>query len=843
MAVFTDQDGNEFESPTLQNLLAQVRSPNQHQDNIPPMVKVAIMGPPNAGKSTLYNRLLDKTVNKTYRLASQKIRRPTTTKTSGSSSGKKGKGSSQTPKTKEKRGRRLLLKKDGGRFSVHPTLRKQYTAGTAIVSDVPGTTRDRRQGVGRIGGVYFQLMDTAGIDGERLDYFHQVKRETMRPTSSAEQHWFLNKRVDKHKKALDFVSNMTASLPKWIRERAYDSHLHGWDFHRHRNPTNTISTKNNAALTPREILRPMVQQALKAAQEAHLILFLFDARIGVTSDFYDTCQWLRRTSSSPSSSSSSSSANNNNKKSKKQQRHSKGKNKDNSDNDHNNNNNNDDDDKNNMNAKNILYKSPNRRRIVLLANKLEGDAWNYEGSDIMENMYEATRAGFGEPLPISALHGDGMADLAVLIHQVQQDLLREYYSEKKKRTLHHQEPPQLALPPDDTNDDETAKTKTRTKKGKGDRDSFHAEFGLDDDDDDEEEEGGEYDPHKWSWPFVEEELLQGPTLEQLMNRHGNDKPLQLAILGRVNVGKSSIVNALLREDRMITGPMPGLTRDSIAIEWSYKGRPVQLVDTAGLRKPSKRTDDAIEEMAVMDAMRAMKVANVAVLVLDAGARMLQRHELAICDTVLKEGRALIVAANKMDLICDLEYTARDFEKGVRQQLEGRFPMLRHTPIVPMSTVTGEGVDRLMPAVFDARDRWSQTIPTGRLNKWLREVVEEHAPPLHEGRPMRIKYMVQTKGRPPTFLLFCNTTFLPEAYLRYLTRQFQESFDYYGMNVRLIVKPSSLSNPFAASATKRKGFGLGGRKQQFKRKYARYKATGSAKPMRKRKRRVHPARYY
>ena len=165
--------------------------------------------------------------------------------------------------------------------------------------------------------------------------------------------------------------------------------------------------------------------------------------------------------------------------------------------------------------------------------------------------------------------------------------------------------------------------------------------------------------------------------------HAAEKPLQLAILGRQNVGKSTLVNALLKQERVITGPTPGLTRDSIAVKWSWRGRPVQLADTAGIRKGAQRDrSDDIEDLAVQDAMRAMKIADVAVLVLDAEARVLQRQELAIADAVVKEGRSLVVAANKMDLLIDDEYSKEDYAEAVQEQIEIRFPMLRKNTCRP-----------------------------------------------------------------------------------------------------------------------------------------------------------------
>jgi GTPase len=296
------------------------------------------------------------------------------------------------------------------------------------------------------------------------------------------------------------------------------------------------------------------------------------------------------------------------------------------------------------------------------------------------------------------------------------------------------------------------------------------------------------------------------------------------------------VNALLQQDRVICSPTPGLTRDAIAIEWIYEGRPVQLVDTAGIRRIVKRAD-TIEDLAVQDAMRAMKVADVAVLVLDAQATKLQRQELAIADAVVKEGRALVVVANKQDLLVDAEYTAVQFAKSVREHIEARLPMLRQTPVVAMSSLHGTHVHALMPVVFRARDRWARVVSTGVLNRWLKEVLHSHPPPMQEGRPTKIKYIIQTKGRPPTFLLFCNHTELPVSYVRYLIRNFQDTFEYFGMEVRMSIKKSSQENPYSKHHRRRIGSGLGGKEARTKRNIAALKATGTIKKGRRRRRRT------
>ena len=574
-------------------------------------LSVAVLGPPNAGKSTLFNRLMCKESNKSYRLASDKnSRKPNRSR---------GRIGSNTPSLKE---------------------------GGAIVSTTPGTTRDRRECVGRIGGTYFDLVDTAGVDSERIDLL--------------------------------------------------------------------ASGKSRKDVMEVE----MMKQTLEAAKNADLIFLIFDAKVGVTTDLAETCRWLRKVGAHTWNDT--------------------GMGEDGGDGD-------------------IIEgeKTSWKKRVVILANKLEGDAWSnyYDGSSaVVENLSEVSRMGFGEAVPISAEHGEGLADMGQII------------------------------------EDMTAKK--------------HALLGL---------------------PNGDDEIEEMEEVEGV-----KEKPLRLAILGRQNVGKSTLVNALLKQDRVITGARPGLTRDAIAVNWSWQGRPVHLVDTAGIRRMAKRDHvDDIEDLAVRDAMRAMKVADVAVLVLDAEARVLQRQELAIADAVVREGRSLVVVANKMDLLVDREYSREEYAKGVSQQVEGRFPMLRQTPVVAMSSLTGESVEELMPVVFNARDRWAQVVSTALLNRWLADVVEGQSPPMVNGRQPRIKYIMQTKGRPPTFLLFCNVDALPASYMRYLNRNFQEAFGMFGMEVRLAIKTST--NPYHDKTQKKRGgMGIGGRDQRKARMVAELKSTGKPK---------------
>ena len=582
------------------------------------LLVVSILGPPNAGKSTLFNRIMSKELNKSYRLSSEKERR-----------------------------RRINSK---GRIGYDSAKKRQSGA---IVTDVPGTTRDRRESYGRIGGTYFRMVDTAGVDGERIGHLSKVHD------------------ASKGEKSLD---------------------------------------------------RSMMEQTLEAAKSADLVLLMFDARVGLTSDLMETARWLRKV------------------------------------------------------EKDTIAKrtwTDEAQHVMVLANKCEGDKWQYDDdSPVMDHLSEATRVGFGEAVPISAEHGEGMADIAIVIEEL---------SEKKRAALRLKKDDVIRLP------------------------------------------------------------VEGKQPKPDPKEESKEKPLQLAILGRPNVGKSTLVNSLLGQERVIAGATPGLTRDAIMIEWTWNGRPVQLVDTAGIRKITQRSTE-IEDMSVQDANRAMKVADVAVLVLDAQAGNLQRQEMAIADAVVKEGRSLVIAANKMDLIVDREegddnedaYTPEEFAKQVSEEIEGRLPMLRKTPVVPMSSLTGDNVQKLMPVVFKARDRWERTISTGLLNRWLSSVIESHPPPPVEGRTTKIKYVIQTKGRPPTFLLFTNVSELPPPYMRHLMRNFQDTFGMFGMEVRFSVKKSSNKNPYEPEGSKRSGSGLGGKEARKKRMIHALKTKGAPPETKRRK---------
>jgi GTP-binding protein len=268
----------------------------------------------------------------------------------------------------------------------------------------------------------------------------------------------------------------------------------------------------------------------------------------------------------------------------------------------------------------------------------------------------------------------------------------------------------------------------------------------------------------------------------------SEGPLQLAIVGRPNVGKSTLINRLVGEERLLTGPEPGITRDAIAVEWRHRGRPIRLVDTAGMRRRSQVVE-RLEKLAVDDSLRAVQYAEVVVLVLDA-ADMLEKQDLAIARHVLEEGRALVIAANKWDAIKD----KTDALKKLRARVEASLPQAQGVALVTLSARTGQNLDKLMSAVLDAHETWNRRATTPELNRWLGAAVDAHPPPLVKGRRIKLRYMTQTKTRPPTFQLFGNQLdVLPESYLRYLVNNMRERFDLPGVPVRVVVRKGK--NPY------------------------------------------------
>ncbi len=339
--------------------------------------------------------------------------------------------------------------------------------------------------------------------------------------------------------------------------------------------------------------------------------------------------------------------------------------------------------------------------------------------------------GFGEPVLISAEHGLGMSDLFdALLPYIQTDLPEQ--------------------------EEETIREKRARRRKKNEK-----EIDLNDE-----------------------------TVEQ---NDLTDRVIDLAIVGRPNVGKSTLVNRLIGEDRMLTGPMAGLTRDSISINWTYKGRSLRLTDTAGLRRRAKVEDD-LEKLSAADTKRAAFLAQVVVLVLDADA-ILDKQDLTIARQVLDEGRALIVAVNKWDTVRDKKQALDRLNDRIGTSLT----QVKGLKTIVISARTGEGLDKLMQAVFDVYAVWNSRISTGRLNRWLMKMTEQTPPPLSATkRPIPLKYITQAKTRPPTFALFSsNPEKLPESYLRYLIKGLAQDLKIEGVPIRILMRKAK--NPYENKA--------------------------------------------
>ncbi len=293
-------------------------------------------------------------------------------------------------------------------------------------------------------------------------------------------------------------------------------------------------------------------------------------------------------------------------------------------------------------------------------------------------------------------------------------------------------------------------------------------------------------------PFAEKEEDDDEQVEAEAETEEDaaDKPLRLAIVGRPNVGKSSLFNHLLGSERSLTGPEAGITRDAIAAHWQAGGREILLHDTAGLRKKARAAGHTLEEMSVASTLDAVRFADCVIVVIDA-TMAFEKQDLTIADLIAREGRAVVFAANKWDLI---EKRAGGIGK-LREKVDRLLPQVSGAPLIAVSTITGEGLDRLLPAVLTADRAWNSRVPTAVLNRFLEDALSRHAPPAIHGRRVRIRYMTQPKSRPPTFALFGNQLdALPEAYLRYLTNGLREAFHLEGTPLRFVLRTAK--NPYA-----------------------------------------------
>jgi GTPase len=349
---------------------------------------------------------------------------------------------------------------------------------------------------------------------------------------------------------------------------------------------------------------------------------------------------------------------------------------------------------------NLLRKSG--KPVILLANKAEG-----RGGEA--GAREAFALGLGEPVAISAEHGEGLADLY--------DALRQ------------------ALPGQTT--------------------------------------AGENDLR--------------PDL-------AGERSLRVAIVGRPNSGKSTLINRLIGHERLLTGPEAGITRDAIAVDLSWRGRTFQIYDTAGLRRRAK-VEDKLEKLSVADAINAIRFAEVVVVLMDA-EKPFEEQDLRIADLVEREGRALVLGMNKWDLVEN-----RGAAGKLREEADHWLPQVKGVPIVAVSGLTGDGLDRLMQTILDAHAVWNRRAPTNKLNRWLKDMIAHHPPPAVAGRALKLNYMTQAKARPPTFVLFCTRSDkVPDAYKRYIVNGLREAFELPGTPIRLTLREKA--NPYAPRGKKR-----------------------------------------
>jgi GTPase len=360
-------------------------------------------------------------------------------------------------------------------------------------------------------------------------------------------------------------------------------------------------------------------------------------------------------------------------------------------------------------------------KVIVVANKCEGRAGQ-------NGLAEAHALGFGQPIPVSAEHGEGLSDL----HEAMARLIPAV----------------------------------------------------------EEDEEGEED--------LSEDLSDKPA--EAAAAAAARRPLMLAIVGRPNVGKSTLLNRLIGEERVLTAPEAGTTRDAIRVEWQWRGREIRLIDTAGMRRRS-RIDHRLEQASVADTLDAIRLADVVVVVLDA-ADMAEKQDLTVAGRVIDEGRALVIAVNKTDLLADDRSTASKAWRKLSDRLEASFAQVKDVPIVGFSALNGRGVERLMPKVMETYDIWNKRIPTPKLNRWLREMEVLHPPPLAKGRRIRLRFMSQIKTRPPTFILSASQADeLGKDYVRYLVNRLRDDFGMPGVPIRLSMRKAK--NPFASRAKKQR----------------------------------------